>query len=249
MEDEGDVRCHDGGCAPQGVQLTVAHIERSASAYAESRFGAQAVLHLRAAFDESRNPMLIADDYRRWVTGNTAACELFGIAPAEVPWHTIDDFTPVNERGSLKTQWNAFLSTGAAEGWHRLSGPGHRPVSIEFSATANVLPARHLTVFVAPESAAQQPMTEIDPPAVSWSPVQIAAGHQVPLTERERAVMTMVASGLQTGEIADRLYLSPETIKSHVQNAMGKLGAHTRAHAVAIGLVTGQIIWTGPSGD
>jgi DNA-binding CsgD family transcriptional regulator len=50
-----------------------------------------------------------------------------------------------------------------------------------------------------------------------------------------------VAAGLQGGEIAGRLRVSPETIKSHVQNAMTKLGAHTRAHAVAISLSTGQI--------
>ena len=55
--------------------------------------------------------------------------------------------------------------------------------------------------------------------------------------------MTLVASGLQSGDIAERLFLSPETVKSHVHNAMGKLGAHTRAHAVAIALVTGQIAW------
>jgi hypothetical protein len=44
--------------------------------------------------------------------------------------------------------------------------------------------------------------------------------------------------------MAGRLFLSPETIKTHVQNAMTKLSAHTRAHAVAIALVTGQIIWS-----
>ena len=36
--------------------------------------------------------------------------------------------------------------------------------------------------------------------------------------------------------------MSAETVRSHVQNALSKLGAHTRAHAVAIALVTGQII-------
>jgi DNA-binding CsgD family transcriptional regulator len=62
-----------------------------------------------------------------------------------------------------------------------------------------------------------------------------------PLTQREREVMTLVASGLRSGDIAERLVLSPETIKSHVRNAMTKLGARTRAHAVAIALATGQI--------
>ena len=55
--------------------------------------------------------------------------------------------------------------------------------------------------------------------------------------------MTLVASGLQTADMAADLFLSSETIKSHVQNAMAKLGAHTRAHAVAICLVSGQITW------
>jgi DNA-binding NarL/FixJ family response regulator len=64
---------------------------------------------------------------------------------------------------------------------------------------------------------------------------------QAPLTTREHEVITLVSAGLQGGEIATRLGVSPETVKSHVQNAMTKLGAHTRAHAVAIALSTGQI--------
>ena len=63
------------------------------------------------------------------------------------------------------------------------------------------------------------------------------------LTEREREVMTLVAIGLQNRDMAERLFLSPETVKSHVRNAMTKLGSKTRAHAVAIALVTGQIPW------
>ena len=69
----------------------------------------------------------------------------------------------------------------------------------------------------------------------------VEGGDRLQLTEREREVMTLVASGLHGGDIAERLFLSPETVKSHVQNAMGRLDAHTRAHAVAIALVTGQI--------
>ncbi len=54
-------------------------------------------------------------------------------------------------------------------------------------------------------------------------------------------MLGQVAGGLTGGQIAQQLVVSPETIKSHVQNAMTKLGAHTRAHAVAIALRTGQI--------
>jgi PAS domain-containing protein len=45
-------------------------------AFADSKFGPQAVVRLRAAFEGSRHPMLLADDQRRWVTGNAAACDL-----------------------------------------------------------------------------------------------------------------------------------------------------------------------------
>ena len=59
------------------------------------------------------------------------------------------------------------------------------------------------------------------------------------LTGREREVLGLVAGGLTGAEIAQRLVLSPETIKSHVHNAMAKLGARTRAHAVAIAMSGG----------
>jgi DNA-binding CsgD family transcriptional regulator len=189
--------------------------------------------------------MLIADDHRRWVTANAAACELFGLALDEVPWHTIDDFTPAEERRSLESEWTAFLRTGAAEGWYDLTTNKHGRVFVEFSATANVLPGRHLTVVTLPESGASpQPVANRLSREMMWRPVRLASEGGMSLTEREREVMILAASGLQTGEMGERLFLSPETVKSHVHNAMAKLGAHTRAHAVAIGLVTGQIAWS-----
>lgn len=84
---------------------------------------------------------------------------------------------------------------------------------------------------------------ETGPQAAVRVPVPVEGSGRLQLSEREREVMTLVASGLQSSDIAGRLFLSPETVKSHVHNALGKLGAHTRAHAVAIALVTGQIVW------
>ena len=204
---------------------------------------AQAVARLRMAFERSMHPMLLADDQRRWVTGNDAAYELLGIAREDVPWHKMDDFTPASERRSLEERWKVFLTTGTAEGWYQLSVPDRDPVPIEFSATANVLPARHLSVFVPPDEAftehTQSPLAR----EAVWQPVLTEANGRLELTEREREVLTLVATGLQSADVAERLFLSPETVKSHVRNAMGKLGAYTRAHAVAISMVTGQIAW------
>jgi PAS domain S-box-containing protein len=208
----------------------------------EGETGSQAAVRLRAAFERSRHPMLIADDQRRWVTGNTAACDLLGMSWEEIPWRTMDEFTSPGERKKLEEQWSAFLASGGAEGWYQLYVPDRGPVPVEFSATANVLPARHLSVFIPPEEASAEAKNALASKA-TWAPVVAEGTGRLPLTEREREVMTLVASGLQSGDIAERLFLSPETVKSHVHNALGKLGAHTRAHAVAIALVTGQITW------
>ena len=187
--------------------------------------------------------MLIADDQRRWVTGNAAACELLGIAREEVPWRSMDDFTPPSEHRRLEELWEAFLTTGSAEGWYQLHVPDRGPVPVEFSATANVLPARHLSVFIPPDEASLEHAQGALAREAAWRPVVAEDSGRLQLTAREREVMTLVASGLQSGDIAERLTVAPETVKSHVHNALGKLGAHTRAHAVAIALVTGQIAW------
>lgn len=212
----------------------------SSQVFTNGKSSPQAATRLRTAFERSRHPMLIADDQRRWVTGNVAACELLGIPGEEIPWRTMDDFTAPGERKRLEEQWGAFLASGGAEGWYQLYVPNRGPVPVEFSATANVLPARHLSVFIPPDEAAAQSKRALDAP---WAAVAVEGNGRLQLSEREREVMTLVASGLQSSEIAERLFLSPETVKSHVHNALGKLGAHTRAHAVAIALVTGQITW------
>ncbi|OKK15654.1 LuxR family transcriptional regulator [Streptomyces sp. CB00455] len=60
-----------------------------------------------------------------------------------------------------------------------------------------------------------------------------------PLTDREREVLTLVAAGMNNTEIAERLFLSPLTIRSHVQRSMAKLHARDRAQLVVIAYRTG----------
>jgi len=57
-----------------------------------------------------------------------------------------------------------------------------------------------------------------------------------PLSNREREVVELLAEGLSGAEIAERLVLSPETVRTHIRNAMAKLGASTRSQAVAVAL-------------
>lgn len=213
------------------------------SEFTNRELASERVQRLRTAFEISRNPMLIADDQRRWVTGNEAACALLGIAREEVCWHTMNDFTPLGDRARLEEQWTMFLTNGAAEGWHDFYVPERGAVPVEFCATANVLPSRHLAVFIPPDASYAGASRLATAQEAAWRPIVAEASSRPQLTNRERETMTLIASGLQSAEIAGRLFLSPETVKSHAHSAMGKLGAHTRAGAVTIALVTGQISW------
>ena len=61
------------------------------------------------------------------------------------------------------------------------------------------------------------------------------------LTPREREVATLVASGLSNDEIADRLYMSPSTAKTHAGRAMTKIGARGRAQLVIFAYEAGLV--------
>jgi DNA-binding NarL/FixJ family response regulator len=61
------------------------------------------------------------------------------------------------------------------------------------------------------------------------------------LTDRERQVVTLVGEGLSNEEIAQRLFVSPATAKTHVSRAMGKLGARDRAQLVVIAYESGLV--------
>ena len=61
------------------------------------------------------------------------------------------------------------------------------------------------------------------------------------LTDREREVMALVAAGLSNDDIAERLFVSPATAKTHVSRAMVKLGARDRAQLVVIAYETGLV--------
>jgi DNA-binding NarL/FixJ family response regulator len=67
-----------------------------------------------------------------------------------------------------------------------------------------------------------------------------------PLTPREREVLTRVARGCSNVEIASSLYLSVDTVKTHLQSVLRKLPARDRTHAAVLGVCWGLIGWPDP---
>ena len=66
------------------------------------------------------------------------------------------------------------------------------------------------------------------------------------LAPRERETLSLIAAGLSQAEIAERLGLGEETIRTHAERAKRKLNARNRAHAVALAVDQGLITVDGP---
>jgi DNA-binding NarL/FixJ family response regulator len=70
-------------------------------------------------------------------------------------------------------------------------------------------------------------------PSLSPALLMDAGAIEAPLAEREREILQLLAAGLHTDEVAERIGLSSETVKSDTKRAMSRLSASGRVHAVA----------------
>ena len=61
------------------------------------------------------------------------------------------------------------------------------------------------------------------------------------LTERERQILDLLAQGKRNDDIAQELYISPQTVQTHVRNILGKLRVHSKLEAVAFAVKHGAI--------
>ena len=76
----------------------------------------------------------------------------------------------------------------------------------------------------------------VDPVLAGALATADAAAHLPALTQRERDVLRLLADGLTNEEIGAQLFISPETVRTHIRKAMTKLEADTRTQAVATAL-------------
>jgi PAS domain S-box-containing protein len=175
-------------------------------------------------FERSSNAIVLLDDERRYVDVNPAAVALLGRTREELlGTSSFANIAPA-ERRIAATQWRAFLESGEYSGTRALVRPDGSEVEIDYAARLAVIGERRLAIFVS--------LASTDVPADAPSG-RAPAGS---LTTREREVITLIAMGRETNEIAEQLHISSETVRTHVRNAMSKLGARTRAQLVAIAL-------------
>ena len=111
----------------------------------------------------------------------------------------------------------------------------------------DALATRSLDELVTPETKAELAelwphLSEDDRHLAVLVPTQRRGGPAASvLSGREREILARVAQGQDGPEIAADLVVSPATVRTHVGNAIRKLGARSRAHAVAIALRSGVL--------
>jgi PAS domain S-box-containing protein len=175
------------------------------------------------AFRQSRNGMVLVDDARRHVDANGAYLKLLGRRKDAVLGRPVWDFVadgPVMSR----REWAAALAVKSFTGEAVLIAADGSRVGVQWGATTEVVTGRRLVLVVALSTSrwGRRFRRDVDEDA------PVAA-----LSKREREIVRLVAAGSTGPEIADELRLAPDTVRTHVRNAMTKTGARSRAHLVA----------------
>jgi PAS domain S-box-containing protein len=170
-------------------------------------------------FERTSNPVVLLDDDRRVVSLNRAAVELLGGERDRLLGTSLGDSVLPAEQARSQAEWNAFLHSGEYVGVRDLVRADGSTVQVEFAARLAEVDGTRRAIYV----------------LMTRERVDTAlSAADLGLTAREREVVTLIALGHDTGDIAGELHVSPETVRSHVRNAMTKLGVHTRAQLVAV---------------
>lgn len=105
-----------------------------------------------------------------------------------------------------------------------------RAIGVQFAGSTEIATGRRLVLFVALATS-------------RWGAHFRRSGDRPrgPLTRREGEVVRRIAFGETSAEIGEKLGISEETVRTHVRNAMTKLGARSRAHLVAKALTGGLV--------
>lgn len=102
---------------------------------------------LRAAFEAMLDAVLIADDERRYVAVNPAACHLLGLPEERILGRRIEEFSPPGTTSQVQQQWAEFMASGRQSGDFTMWRPEGEPRHVRYTATANIVPGRHLSIL------------------------------------------------------------------------------------------------------
>ena len=178
------------------------------------------------AFNLSANPMLLLQSDRVLADVNDAFLNTFGYTRAHALGRPLDFFVAERSRQQMKKDWWELLRIGRLNGEREMVRADGKHVRAQFAAHREIVTGRDLVLGVL-----------LDQETGPMRCAKRAAGTGAPvLTAREREVVTKVALGRRRQEIADELFISDATVKTHLRNAMHKLDVRSQAQLVAVAL-------------
>lgn len=188
----------------------------------------------------SSQALLVVDEGAVCVEASLGACRLLGLGRSEVVGRPVEELLERDSRERFDHVWQAFRATGGHAGPFALEAPA-TTIEVGITVTAGVLPDRHLIRLdpsgpVEPEPAQPRANGPLSAPASATGTGVVDMPPPRSPTAREREVLALLAGGATDGQIATMLELSPATVQTHVRNAKAKLGARTRAQAVALAI-------------
>jgi PAS domain S-box-containing protein len=184
------------------------------------------------AFTRSKNAMVLADEQRRHVEVNGAYLTLLGYRRADLVGQPVYDLVV---GGPLVTaqEWRVLLHRDHFTATADLTCADGRQVTVHFAGHPEVVTGRHLVLLVIIRAArAGRPARDVTPPRSDC----------IALSNRELEVIQLVALGLNGPEVAQELQLAHNTVRTHIRNAMAKVGARSRAQLVARSIGEG-LVW------
>ena len=167
--------------------------------------------------------MVLLDEQRRIVDVNAAMVGLVGRVPARMLGRRIFEIVKGGPIAS-EAEWRTWLAAGRFTGETTLRHADGSEITLQWAATTEVNGGRRLILVVALHTSRWGARFRRTPDD---------RGDPRTLSAREREVVRLVAHGHTGPEIADELGIAHDTVRSHVRNAMDKLGARSRAHLVA----------------
>jgi PAS domain S-box-containing protein len=179
------------------------------------------------AFRRSANAMFLLDLDRRIVAVNAAGTALVGRSADELAGQRFTTLHDDPGEAPDDATWRAQVHRGESFGRRVLRRPDGSTREVEYAMRATRAGGSVLVLGVClRERARRDSGTPHDP---------------APLSAREKEVVRRIALGEVTADICSGLHIAPDTVRSHVRNAMAKTGARTRAQLIAIALTEGLL--------
>jgi PAS domain S-box-containing protein len=200
-----------------------------------------------SVFEDSNIPMALIDRDLRFVAVNDAALALYQFPREEVIGRPAGTAFVGGQSSTGAGEWQDLLHNNELYGERVIAHPSGNPMRVSYAAHATTIDGEWRALFVTLSARLGPNGSDLihaaTPNPSTRGGLSASQGFGQlggSLTPREREVVRRVALGRSTPQIAVDLGLSPATVRSHVRNAMVKVGAHTRAQLVALVLEEGM---------